>query len=703
MNNSSEKEPLTGSRDLSFLGFPFAILSGAFLLFLIQPMIARFILPWFGGSPAVWTTCMLFFQVLLFGGYLYGDAAKRFLSARGQAVIHSCLVLAAMAILPISASDRWKPAGSTPPTSQIFLLLLTSVGLPYFVLAGTSPLVQSWFSLRYPKKSPYRLYALSNIGSLVALLGYPFLIEPNLDIRRQSWLWSIGFVIYALACGVCLKALWNQQNQRHESIVEPAETETREVARPSLRQHLLWIFLPATASVLLLATTNHVCQNIAVVPFLWIAPLTLYLLTFIIAFEHPPWYVRPAWSLAAALTILVVMLYELDVLSFGLRITDIKQLPFYLAAMFLGCMVCHGELVRSRPNARYLTGFYLWMSAGGALGGIFVSLIAPRIFNSYLEWQIGCLTAFVISVAVIMISISGQTRNVWLLRLSILIPAVAGFYTIVSETKPNPDAISRARNFYGLTSVLEFDRDNPATHRRQLRNGSTRHGMQFMDPARSQIKTDYYTEKTGIGRTILQLQERGPIRVGIIGLGVGTLAAYAEPSDAFRFYDINPEVIRMANQYFTFLRDCKGQVETVLGDARLSLEHEPPQEFDLIVLDAFSSDSIPTHLLTREAFQIYAKHLKPGGVIATHITNTYLDLAPVLRGQAEALQFGLRQLIVSRNKEENRLFTNWVVISANQDFLNRLAEESDEEPDHAAPVPLWTDSHSNLFAILKWK
>ena len=702
MHNAHQKDPCTESGSASLLSFALAILSGAVLLFLVQPMIAKFILPWFGGSPAVWTTCMLFFQLVLFGGYLYGHAVQRYLHARGQAVLHLGLVVAALAVLPISASERWKPSGSSSPTAQILLLLLSSVGLPYFVLAATSPLVQAWFSHRHPTRSPYRLYALSNAGSIAALVGYPFLIEPNLDVRQQSWLWSAGFLVYATACGFCLASLWKLQNQAHRNPGQPPETGELIPGTPSHWQRFLWVFLPATASVVLLATTNQVCQNIAVVPFLWIVPLTLYLITFIIAFEYLRGYVRPVWATLAALAILAVLLYNQNLFRFGLKLQGTQELVLDLAAMFLACMVCHGELVRSRPAPERLTEFYLMLAAGGALGGVFVTLVAPRVFDSYREWPIGLLLSFGIAIIALTLALPRGGWG-WIWRSAVLLPAAISLTWIVPSTSPPPNVVAQARNFYGITKVLELSPDDPVNHCRMLQHGSIRHGTQFLDPDRSWIPTDYYTQQTGVAQTIAQLSSKGPIRVGVIGLGIGTLAAYARPVDFYCFYEINPEVVRMANQYFTYLGQSAGQCETVLGDARLSLETESPRNFDLLVLDAFSSDAIPTHLLTREAFQIYARHLKPAGVIAAHITNKFLDLSPVVRAQADALKFGVREVIVQKNEQNHLPYTNWMILTTNQELLSQLPLETESSGLNLTKLPLWTDFHSNLFAILRWR
>jgi hypothetical protein len=699
---SVESMPTSGiRRGAAALSLALTMLLGAFLLFLVQPLIGKFILPWFGGSPAVWTTCMLFFQLVLFGGYVYAHLSQSRLGPRGQALLHLALVAAALAALPVAPSPSWKPTGTTAPTLRILLLLLATVGLPYFALSATSPLVQAWFSRRYPGRSPYRLYALSNVGSLAALLSYPFLIEPRLDVVRQSWMWSGSFLIYAGLCAACLACLWELRHPAAGGPVAAADAPPAadEPATPSWSRRLLWLALPACASVLLLATTNHVCQDIAVIPFLWIVPLTLYLATFIIAFDRERWYARGIWATAAMLLILAVTRYEHTDDFFGRDLGPVPEIVLYFAAMFCACMVCHGELVRLRPAARHLTEFYLLISAGGALGGVFVSLLAPGLFRTFLEWPIGLFACYVIA-AVALVRAAAQGRRPGVRTAVVLAAALAGLAGMAAWQDAPATAIDRARNFYGVVSVRERDRDDPARHRVTLWHGRIRHGTQFVDPARSRRPTAYYAEESGVGRALLRLRERGPARVGVIGLGIGTLAAYARPGDSYRFYEINPEVVRMAQSHFTYLRECRGRSEILLGDARLTLENEPPQGFQLLALDAFSGDAVPAHLLTREAFQVYMKHLAPGGVIAVNITNSYLSLAPVVRGEARAC--GLQTIRVSTPEDEARLvdFSDWMLLTADEGLVKAIPSLPPPDARDDFQVPLWTDARSDLFAIL---
>ena len=422
--------------------FAGATLLGAFLLFQIQPLISKFILPWFGGAPAVWTTCMLFFQIVLFGGYTYSHLLVARLSSRSQAVVQGLLLLAAIAVLPIAPSAAWKPTDSTLPTLRILLLLTATVGLPYFVLSTTSPLVQSWFSRSFPGRTPYRLYALSNFGSLLALLSYPFVFEPAFDLTTQSRLWSWAFPVYALLTALCGAAVWRLNRGGAEAAPasdlesSASEQDATSTAPPSWFHRILWLLLPACASLVLLATTNHVCENVPVSPILWVVPLSLYLLTFIISFDHSRWYVRPLWAILTVLGIVTVMgggtiTYWVGTHFLHETISSYThELVLNFAAMFFICMICHGEVVRLRPAPRHLTEFYLMLSAGGALGGIAASLVAPHLFKSFLEWNIGMTVAYAIAVVVLFLAVP---KTGWLRRAAFLLCGLAagGFIAVL--------------------------------------------------------------------------------------------------------------------------------------------------------------------------------------------------------------------------------------------------------------------------------
>jgi len=741
----------------------------AFLLFQVQPLISRTILPWFGGSPAVWTTCMLFFQSALFLGYAYAHTAQSKLAPRWQAVAHFALLLGALALARIEPSASWKPHEGDAPILRILLLLTACVGVPYFVLATTGPLLQAWFSRHFPGRSPYRLYALSNFGSLLALLSYPFWFEPRYGLSQQANLWFWGFALFALLCGLVAWRLWKRGDATqtdHADLNDSPSTTPVSPIRASDR--ILWLLLPAFGSFMLLATTNHVCQDVAVVPFLWVVPLSVYLLSFIVAFDHPRWY-RPLT--AALLTILSLYLVgaiyvtgfkTLDMTQLGrlgsavglllaqvgplvgrphwanghgpqVELTFVLALAIYFTSLFFVCLICHGQLARLRPAPRHLTSYYLMIAGGGALGGLLVSLVAPLLFTSYLEWKIGIVAAYILAMLVALIAWSGQRRpqpalTLGLVPMSQLKPRqtaarkakqVASLTLVVLIVLGLSDLlvflglggvkpVAAARNFYGTVNVKEADRSVPLEHGFAMFNGSIVHGFQFSDPAKRNEPTAYYGRTSGIGRTLAYLQQRQPdLKIGAVGLGVGTLAAYAGSRSDYCFYEINPAVEKFARdtRFFSYLSDRESAVRVVLGDARLSLEREPAQHYQLLVLDAFSGDAIPTHLLTREAFEIYRRHLTPSragaqpGHLAVHVTNTFIDLRPVVLAGAE--QLGMRAVVIDTPEEESLMIfsARWMILSCDTELLDRLAPYTTPDDSQVRPI-VWTDDHSDLFQLL---
>lgn len=708
----------TPSPRWSVAAFGVTILTGAFLLFQVQPLVSKKILPWFGGCPAVWTTCMLFFQVVLFAGYSYAHLLQRWLSPRRQAMVHLLVVAMGLALLPILPGDFWKPQDVSNPTWCILLLLTGTVGLPYFALSATSPLVQAWFSNVLPDRSPYRLYALSNAGSLAALLSYPFLFEPAFDLRTQSFLWSGLFALYAVLCVVTLVSVWHCVSL--SQLEEPEHTEAAKSPSlpvspspslplspspspsPSWLDRLRWVALPACASLMLLATTNHVCQDVAAVPFLWVIPLSLYLLSFIICFEHSSRYVRWFWAAGTVLVLMATVFKDYTKYEHPIGLPLEATLNF--AAMFFVCMICHGEVARLKPSPRYLTAFYLWIAAGGALGGFFVSVLAPLVFRTYLEWHIGILASGLLAIGLLILPrFAGKRGIICYMVIAPLLAVVLSYSLFFGFDAESP--IDRERNFFGVVAVTEAPVDaqaQSAVPETQLKlvHGRILHGCQFTDSAKRRWPTTYYGETSGVGRAILALQKRGPLRVGAIGLGIGTLATYAKPGDFFRFYEINPEVIRMAKQHFTFLGDCRGKCDVVLGDARLSLDSEPSQKFNLLVLDAFSGDAIPTHLLTREAFAIYQRHLAPGGVIAVHVSNNFLRLAPVVRRLGESCNMGASRIVGPGDADRLQSISQWVLVTKDARFLRDNPSNPSDWGDGDLQAPLWTDQYSNLFQIL---
>jgi spermidine synthase len=673
--------------------YAITILLSAFLLFQVQPIIAKMILPWFGGSAAVWTVCVLFFQLLLVAGYLYSHWLVQGLSARAQSVVHIALLAVGIAALPILPDATWKPVGEADPSFRILGLLAGSVGLPYFLLATTSPLVQAWYARARAGAAPYRLYALANLGSMLALVSYPFVVEPWLPTRWQALGWSAAFVAFAAACGALA---WQARALPAEvaSALDGAPAE-----RPGLASHALWAGLAAAASVLLLAFTSHLSQNVAPIPFLWVLPLALYLLSFILCFEGRGWYQRRYYlPLAAAGFVGVCVTLHRDYQNAPLALL----IPLYCATLFVACMVCHGELARLKPHPRHLTGFYVAISVGGALGGAFVGLVAPRVFPDLYELPVG-MVATAILVALILAGDRARLRSREARRAAVvgtalfaggLAAALAWIYAdLASGTRV------RARNFYAALRVAESGRGLDEV--RLLTHGTITHGKQYRDPARRDWRTTYYGETSGVGRAIAALGAAGPVRIGVIGLGTGTLAAYGRAGDTIRIYEINPQVIELALREFTYLTDSTAQVEIVLGDARLSLEREPPQGFDLLAVDAFSSDSIPVHLLTAEAFAVYFRHLKARGLLAVHISNRYLDLKPVLRAAAARLGKVARVFEDESDGDRGTYGTTWVLLAASPQVFAQAPLEAAAELEAERPVRAWTDDYSDLYRILK--
>ena len=690
-------------RRLLAINFAATILTSAFLLFQVQPIISKYILPWFGGSPAVWTTCMVFFQCVLFGGYAYAHLLERIPNSKVQMAIHLLLIGLAFALLPITPEAAWKPTADEQPTWRILCLLAVSVGLPYFVLSTTGPLIQTWFSRAFVGQSPYRLYALSNVGSLAALLSYPFLVEPAFDLDAQAGWWAVGFALFALLGGVAAitTALFAKPkaDANTTSVTEP-------FTPPTWGDRLLWLGLPAFASMMLLATTNHVCQDVAVIPFLWVLPLSLYLLSFIICFDHERWYWRRAYALAAVFLLCgVAAVDQLITTGSGVAFSFSQELTLYFLALFAICMVCHGELARLKPHPRYLTEFYLLISAGGALGGLFVSLVAPLVFKTFFEWKIGLVLGTVIAAVVALIAagkFSAAQRRRLLLFAPLLLLIFVGINCAPALLRQEHEPIEvQTRSFYGTANVLERDVDDPDQHKFLMYSGRIVHGVQFAKPDKRNQPNAYFGPQSGVGRMFGRVANKPEARVGVIGLGAGTMAAYSHPGQYFRFYEINPEMQKLAERYFTYLKDCRGKYDVILGDGRLSLEREPPQQFDLLVLDAFSGDAVPAHLLTSEAMDIYLKHLKPNGELAFNISNRYLNLVPVIQRLADHGRFTALHISSPGNPEQGQFPAEWMILSRDPATLAALKPFAHAGTQVDPQFALWTDHHSNLFEILK--
>ncbi len=743
--------------------YALTIFLSAFLLFQVQLIMGKYVLPWFGGTPAVWNTCMLVYQVLLLGGYAYAFVLANRLDGRGQVRVHLAVLgfsLAVIAVLgflwktPLTPGAGWKPESGGHPVWQIVLLLGATIALPFFILSTTGPLVQAWFSRTHAGQSPYRLYALSNLGSLLGLLTYPFLVERWLPLERQAWVWVGAYVAFAAACAAIA---WGVARAGRGQAPAAAADHAAAGPAPDPRRRFMWLVLAACASVMLLGTTNLLTQEIAVIPFLWVLPLCLYLLSFVICFDNDRWYRReifhPLYFLALG--------GALFVLRGGPQAGVVAQLIACSLALFAVCMVCHGELVRLKPSARHLTSFYLTVAAGGALGGIFVVLIAPLIFAFVWEFQLALVAAGALLIAavvqddtswihrtpwwapglalvgvVIVPQIRSLTPAAWWGPLALgqnysvavvgaIVIGVLVLLTPITRTGLHADprlfagclalgvfalgyvaymqqstwhrGIYHARNFFGVKSVLQDRRGLWFKH------GATLHGFQASAPQYRMEPALYFMRQAGIGFLLGDYPRpaEGGLRVGVVGLGIGTLAAYAREGDYYRFYEIDPQVSALSlgpKPMFTFLRDTRGKWELAMGDARLELERElergQPQKFDILVMDAFSSDAVPVHLLTREAIELYLEHLRgPDSVLAFNVTNRHVDLAPLLLRIAR--EYTLHAVLIARPSSQ------WVLMSANRERI-----EIPEAARWVRAIPernlrLWTDSYSNLFDVLR--
>ncbi len=649
----------------------------------MQPIIAKQILPWFGGSAAVWTTCLVFFQSVLLAGYAYADLTAR-LGARRQAMLHAALLALSLACLPIIASSGWKPQGGEQPVLRILLLLGATIGLPYFLLSTTTPLLQAWYWRRFRSAVPYRLFALSNLASLLALLGYPSVFEPAFDLRHLGWGWSFAYAAFVVLCGAV--ALFSGTN----GALEPEHVSvTREKIQG--KTQVLWLALSAMGSVMLLAVTNHITQNISSVPFLWVLPLAIYLSSFILAFDHPRWYLRPLF-VALLLGLLPAMAYYIPSLDLKVAV------PLYLAGLFVSCMFCHGELARLKPDPAHLTRFYLMISLGGALGAVLVAIVAPLTLPGYFELGIALVLLALLSIV--------QVRR-WFQLAAVVVSVATAVLAIRGAQDYSSGVRVMERDFYGV--VRTADNASPVPYR-SLYHGAIMHGGQLLGDAFRNTPADYFNPGSGYGRVFTALRElkkKKPLSVGVIGLGAGVIGAWMRPGDTLTFYEISPRIVDIARREFTFLHDTAARTELVMGDGRLSLEREPPRGYDLLGIDAFSGDSIPMHLVTREAMALYVKHIKPDGVIVFQATNRFIDLLPVVKRLAT--EFGFEAVNVADEPEPSDdgpeywySSTDQVIVTRNKALLahprvDDAASEIDDRPD----LPTFTDSHYNLLRILK--
>ena len=741
--------------------YALTIFLSAFLLFQVQPMIAKFILPWFGGTASVWTTCMLFFQMALLLGYCYSHFVTKRLTLKHQWFLHAILLLVALAFLPVQPSEIWKPDGSEDPTWQMLLLLGATIGFPFFLLSTTGPLIQAWQSKTHSQKSAYRLFAVSNFGSLLGLLGYPFLVEPYLRLGDQSRYWSVGFAVFAV---MCLLSGWQlffgsvgqDENQTEEGDFDPffdtgpheellSSSQTDSLPRPSLANCVVWTLLAFAASAMLLATTNQMCQEVASVPFLWVLPLGLYLITFIICFENPRWYQR--WIFFPLMFGSVFL--AIGLLKEGISMPLPLQVGGYAIVMFACCMTCHGELAKSKPAEENLTLFYLMVSVGGALGGIFVVIVAPRIFNAYFEFQVSLIFSVTLSVLVMLYYYDSKPASYteadteadgwlksWLalfsrfwLCLSACLAIVAVGATLInifeeSEELGEADVLHRIRNSYGTLHVRSYLDDEGYESSRSLINGRIKHGAQFgygWESIPVPIPSSYYCPTSGIGVSVNLLGELNgddSLKFGVVGLGTGTMASWGIEGDSFKFYEINPACEDVAREYFSYLSntEAKDGVEVVIGDARIQMENyyaeHGSEEFDLLVIDAFSSDAIPMHLLTRESFKLYCDNISDKGILAIHVSNRYLDLGTIVFNLAKEVEHkaylietyedsGIAQMI--KDFEDGADASSWVLVVRDPVLIKRLKNDANWTPwPKTMPPTVWTDDFGSLTDVMDW-
>ncbi|MBV9034421.1 MAG: fused MFS/spermidine synthase [Acidobacteriaceae bacterium] len=664
--------------------FGATIFLSAFLLFSLEPLIAKRILPWFGGSAAVWSVCLVFYQTALLLGYLYATLLTRYGAPAAQTCIHIGLMCVSLIFLPIGPSGNWMEVTGEPPAWLILAMLAATIAVPFITLSATSPLLQHWLA-QSGYDAPYRLFAISNLASLCALLAYPSIIEPLLDTSLQTTIWSSGYLLFVILCGF---VRWRSINFSRNATPEPAAE--RIWVLPTRK--LAWFALSACSSVLLLSVTNHLAENVAAVPLLWVLPLAIYLITFILAFGARANFNRSLWlrALAFALGILGYSVYDINaVLAVQISI------PVFLTGLFICCLFCHSELNRLRPPSEDLTSFYLIIAAGGAAGAVFVGLIAPGAFSGIYELP----AALVFTAA--LVTLLTWSEGAWPVR-ALWIGVTASMIAIVGANvyAYHENALDLRRSFYGSLRVVQSPRAG-IEQKRTLFHGIIEHGSQFFLPPRRFRATTYYGPESGIG-ILLRECFSGPKRVGIVGLGTGTIAAYGKNGDTFRFYEINGQVIDIAYGLFYYLRESRAVTQVVEGDARLSLARETAPPFDVLALDAFSGDAVPVHLLTQEAVALYRQHLTPHGVLAFHVSNLFLDLPPVVKQLAESI--GSQAVLVRNHNDLDNdvLPADWVLVTNNPAVLSNPSIRL-----HALPITSrrntrpWTDHYNNLIEVLK--
>ncbi len=694
-------------RSATILAFAVTMAVAGFLLFQVQLVLAKYILPWFGGSASTWLVCLLFFQVALLVGYAYAFAVSQPLSLRRQVEVQIAVVALSLLLLPITPSESWKPQDAGDPTWRIVALLAACVGGPYVVLATTTPLLSRWLGRRHPALDPARLFAASNLGSFLGLLTFPFAFERFISSEAQTRWWSWGYLLYGTllaACGAVTMA-------RTRADAKPGAGALFSPARAD-DALLAWIALSALGSILLLATTNTILQWSAVLPFLWVVPLSIYLLTYVIAFGHQRAYDRllfgAAFPLLAGTSFLVS---STPASSQGF----LALLALHAALLFAGCMICHGELARLQPEPARLPKFYLAITLGGALGGICVALVAPLLLNDDFEhWLVLCAIAI---AAFVLMMREGHARKMraivpaaWVAGICFLGGLAAG---IRDEIAPESVLVERIRNFYGVVKVLRQEKDNPQRHFLMMQQAGIDQGGQFQGAGRSMVLVCGFDERSALGLALRHHVKRragaqqASLRIGIVGLGAGTIAAHGREGDTIRYYELNPAVLDLANRHFTFLRDGKATTDVLLGDGRLVLERQlkrgDAQNFDVLVLNAFRGASPPMHLMTAEAFDIYFRHLAADGILAVNFEVDTFEMAPLHRGLARRLGVDVRWF-ETREVRGCDSPISWALYSKDKAFfaLPAVRRAISEWRDNGRSEIVWTDNDNNLISILNW-
>ncbi len=726
--------------------FAVTIFIGSALLFLVQPLFAKMVLPLLGGTPSVWATSMVFYQATLLAGYAYAHWSVARLGTRRQARLQMLLVLLPLPLLPIAVPEGWVPPATGQPIVWLLGMLTLSLGLPFFVLSSSAPLLQRWFASTEHEagRDPYFLYAASNLGSMLALLAYPFVLEPAMPLASQSRLWAVGYGL--LAAGTIVCALTLLRTRRDEAAIGQAQTNEQgapEGKPVTATRRLRWVALAFVPSAFMLAVTTHISTDIAAIPLLWVVPLALYLLTFILAFAPKP--VSSVWPARLMPAVIIPLVLVLLVGNATLPRVVLIGLP--LAALFVAALVCHTQLAEDRPPPRHLTEFYLWVAVGGVLGGIFTALLAPAIFDTVLEYPLVIIMACLLAPTLIRRPINVRREQIVLMVLpagvllatvlliagavrwlptigrmvalatalclcSLLITrplrfglSLGAVMVAASMTATDPGTVLYSgRTFFGVQRVLE---DNLGFHR--LLHGTTLHGIQSTRPHLRREPLSYYHREGPVGQVMTEHSAANAPRIGVVGLGTGSLACYARPGQEWVFYEIDPVMERIARtpRLFTYLSDCPGDHEVVLGDARISLDRAGDGRFGVLVVDAFNSDAIPVHLLTREAIELYMQKLAPGGVVAIHISNRYLDLEPVLANVARDLDLAGLHRSDGASLPQARVgktASQWVVLARSAADLERLSGDRRWRQLAAKPGSrTWTDDFSDVFSVFRWQ